>query len=293
MKIYDRQSGEYIETQQYGGGALSFLYGNAAGRVLLKLAINPITSRIYGRYNSLPISKRKIPEFIAEHNIDMNDFEDREYTSFCDFFTRKLRSGARTVDNSPDALISVADSKLLVYDIDDDLAAFIKGRKYTLSELTGSGDISSAYRSGLCLVFRLCMDDYHRYCFPDSGRISGERFIPGRLHTVSSISKNYPIYKENTRNVTFLKTEHLGSAVQIEVGAMLVGAIKNHNKPTFQKGEEKGYFEPGGSTIVLLLEKDAAAIDDDIISQSKRGTETAVKYGEKIGRILKRGKMNA
>lgn len=289
MKIYDRHSSEYIETQQYGGGALAFLYGNAAGRVLLKIAINPLTSRIYGFYNSLPISKKKIPDFITEHNIDMSDFEDREYLSFCDFFTRKLRSGARFVDMSDNALISVADSKLLVYEIDDNLMTSIKGSQYTLRELTGQDNISETFRGGLCLVFRLCMDDYHRYCFPDSGRVVSNRYISGRLHTVSSISKDYPIYKENTRNVTYLETDNLGNAVQIEVGAMLVGAIKNHDLTEFNKGDEKGYFEPGGSTIVLLLEKNAAVIDDDIMQQSRSGIETAVKYGEKIGRILPKG----
>ena len=289
MKIYDRHSGRYIETGQYGGGALSFLYGNAAGRILLRIAINPLTSRIYGFYNSLPLSKKKIPDFISKYGIDMNDFEDREYLSFCDFFTRKLRDGARTVDMSHDALISVADSKLLVYNIDDALMTFIKGSRYTLRELTGSDDISDTFRGGLCLVFRLCMDDYHRYCYPDSGRVVSERYIPGRLHTVSSISKEYPIYKENTRNVTFLETEHLGRVVQTEVGAMLVGRIKNHDVTTFNKGEEKGYFEPGGSTIVLLLEKNAAVIDDDIMQQSRSGIETAVKYGERIGRIPPKG----
>jgi phosphatidylserine decarboxylase len=70
--------------------------------------------------------------------------------------------------------------------------------------------------------------------------------------------------------------------IQIEVGAMLVGRIKNANKTTFKKGEEKGYFDFGGSTVVLLVNKDIK-IDDDILAQSAKGIETKVSYGERIG----------
>lgn len=286
MKIYDRQNKTYIETAQYGQGKLEFLYGTAFGRILLKLVISPFTSRLYGYYNSLPISAKKIPPFINEYNIKTEDFEQREYSSFNDFFTRKLRPGARFIDKNADLLISPADSKLFVYDITDDLKVTIKGSVYTLDELVSERINVPQYGEGLCLVFRLCMDDYHRYCFIDNGRITDSFHIPGKFHTVSSISKAYKIYKENSRTVTVCETESFGSVIQIEVGALLVGRIKNREVTAFVKGEEKGYFEPGGSTIVLLLEKNRAAIDSDILVQSKNGIETKVQYAERIGKRI-------
>ena len=42
-------------------------------------------------------------------------------------------------------------------------------------------------------------------------------------------------------------------------------------------------FEFGGSTIVLLIEKNKVEIDKEIIENTKDGYETVVKYGEKIG----------
>ena len=39
----------------------------------------------------------------------------------------------------------------------------------------------------------------------------------------------------------------------------------------------------GGSTIVLLLQKNRALIDNDIVRNTQNGFETIVKYGEKIG----------
>ena len=128
MKIYDRRTKEYEEIAQYGQGALNFLYGNFFGRVLLRLAVSPGVSRLYGYINSKKSSVKRIPDFISSYNINMDDYEDREYTSFNDFFARKLRPGARMIDADPKRLISPADSKLLVYPIEEDLRIEVKGR---------------------------------------------------------------------------------------------------------------------------------------------------------------------
>lgn len=288
MKIYNRSEKRYIETEQYGQGKLQFLYGNVFGRCLLKLVISPAASRLYGRLQKRPRSARKIPRFIEEYHIRTEDFEDTDYPSFHAFFIRKLRPGARTIDSAPCSLIAPADAKLLVYDITDDLTVYIKGRSYTLRELTGEKTDISAFGGGLCLVYRLCMDDYHRYCFIDSGRLTQSYAIRGKLHTVSSISKDHPIYQENSRIVNVLDTDNLGTVIMIEVGALLVGKIVNRQVTSFEKGEEKGYFEPGGSTIVLLLPLSAVRMDEDIAAESRKGIETAVRYGEKVGTIFAR-----
>lgn len=286
MRIYDRHKREYIETEQYGQGKLQFLYGNPIGRILLRLVISPFTSRLYGFYNSLPVSAKKIPPFIEKYQISLDEYEKSEFRSFNEFFTRKRRPEAIQIDRNPDALISPADSKLLVYNVTDDLKLTVKGSLYTLEELVGKKIDVSDYSGGLCLVFRLCMDDYHRYCFIDSGKVADSFFIKGRLHTVSSISKDYKIFKENARAVTVCETEHFRRVIQIEVGALLVGRIVNHERKTFRKGEEKGFFEPGGSTIVLLLKKNTAGIDGELLEQSRQGIETVVRYGERIGQKL-------
>ena len=141
------------------------------------------------------------------------------------------------------------------------------------------------YSGGKCLVYRLCMDDYHRYCFVDDGSVKDTRVIKGRLHTVSPLSKDYKIYKENHRVVSVLSTKHFGDMINIEVGALLVGKIVNREVDQFTKGEEKGFFEPGGSTIVQLFKKDTVNIDEDIIKQSLDSTETKVLFGEGVGSV--------
>jgi phosphatidylserine decarboxylase len=284
MKIYDRRTDTYEEIVQYGAGKLAFLYNNPLGRLLLGIAVSPFVSNVYAWKNSRKSSAKKIPGFIKEHNIDMSDYEDREYKSFTDFFTRKIRYGKRPVDMAHEALISPADSKLLVYEIEKDTTLRIKGRTYTADEILADSENAGEFAGGYALVFRLTVDDYHRFCYPDRGCLISRRLIKGKLHTVSPVSKDHKIYMENTRSVNLLKTENFGTVAYIEVGAMLIGRIVDNGTDVFEKGQEKGYFEPGGSTVVILVKN--VEIDKDIMEQSASGIETKVRYGERIGRAL-------
>ena len=81
-----------------------------------------------------------------------------------------------------------------------------------------------------------------------------------------------------------MHTRAFGDVIAMEVGALLVGKIVNHHGPaSVRRGQEKGYFQFGGSTVVLLMKKDTAILDGDILENSRNGIETVVKFGEKIG----------
>ncbi len=283
--IYDRARGVCLAEKQFKDKQADFLYNRLAGRLLLRLFI---ASRLFSKLNALPgktkKSVQKIRPFIERYGIDTADFGDEPYESFAAFFERKPLPGKRPFPPSPEALAAVADSKLLVYRVGADLKINIKNNTYTAAELLRDEKAAAAFAGGLCLVFRLTVDDCHRYCYFDGGVLTGTKTINGRLHTVGPVSaKRHRALAENHRIVSYLRTENFGDAAFIEVGAMLVGRIHNHGKPRFQKGEEKGYFSMGGSTIVVLLGENAARIDRDIAAYSGRGIETKVKMGEKIG----------
>lgn len=280
-RIYNRKTQTIDSVPQYGEKSLKFLYNNPVGRILLKVVAGHFCSEINALYNRSRFSKKKIRPFIEKHNIDTSRYSIEDFKSFSDFFTRK--DNTKTFAKNKSELIAPADSKLLHYKISKDLQVTIKNTTYSLSDLIGGG-IAEEYEGGNCLVFRLAMDDYHRYCFIDDGKLLSAKHIKGKLHTVSSISEKYKVFVQNDRVVNFYELQHFGSMIQIEIGALLVGRIKNHNISDFKKGEEKGYFELGGSTIILLTKKDIK-IDEDIIAQSKGGTETKVNYGERIGEL--------
>lgn len=279
MKIYDRNTGSYLEEREYQSGALKFLYRTIPGRLLLRIAVSPRFSRWRSHYQKSVRSRKDILPFIAEHHIDMTEWDADSFQSFNDFFTRKRHY---TTDADPEELIAVADSRLAAFPIGEDLHVSVKGVPYTLSELVDDRISLKQFRNGTCLVFRLAVEDYHRYVFPDDGKLNTSFLIPGVLHTVRPIAGSYRVFRRNTRIVSQMETDHFGPLIQIEVGAMLVGHIVNHPVTRFRRMQEKGYFEFGGSTIILLVPQ-SVVIDRDIIDQSRMGLECKVQIGEKIG----------
>lgn len=217
----------------------------------------------------------------------MSQFEDVKYKSYNEFFSRKIREGARTIDMEATHFISPADSKLTVLPITENARFTLKHTDYSVSSLLKNGDLAREYHDGYAFIFRLTVDDYHRYCYVDDGTKEENIHIPGKFHTVNPIANDYyPIYKENTREYSILHSNHFGDIVMMEVGALLVGKIVNlHEKAEVKRGQEKGYFQFGGSTVVLLTKANMVNVDIDILENSKDGIETIVKFGEKIGTI--------
>ena len=280
-----RNSEENIITES--NKALNFFYGTFLGRILLKIITLKFFSNLISLYMNSSLSKYKINKFISDNNINKYEFEDKKYMSYNDFFTRKIISCKRPISSNINDFISPCDSKISVYKINKDLTLSIKDSYYSINSLIDD-DIINEYNNGYAAVFRLTTDDYHRYCYIDSGKKDINHYIKGIFHTVQPITlKRYNFYKTNSREWTILNTNNFGKVIQVEIGALGVGRIVNlHQKHIFKRGEEKGYFEFGGSTIVLLIKKNVVEFDKDIINNSKQNIETIVKYGEKIGKKI-------
>lgn len=264
---------------------LQFLYHTPAGRLLLKPLTGRGVSKLAGGFLDSGLSRGLTGHFIKKNHIPMEQYIDEEYKSFNDCFTRKIRPEYRRICMDADALIAPCDGLLSVYPIKNDSVIPVKQSSYTISGLLGGAAVAEEFTDGICLVFRLCVNHYHRYCYLDSGTKGANHFIEGKLHTVRPIAlAQVPVFTENCREYTILETDHFGSVAQIEVGAMLVGRIKNHHGSwQYERGEEKGMFLYGGSTIVVLLQKNKVKIPSYAYEATARGEEIPVHIGEKIG----------
>ena len=264
---------------------LSFLYTNIFGRMLLKPLIQPQVSKLAGRYLSSAHSKWLISKFIERNEINMDIYEECDYSSFNDFFTRKIKPDCRPVPEDLDVLISPCDCLATVYPIQENTTFSIKNTEYTLRSLLRSPRLAKRFRGGYAYVLRLTVEDYHRYLYSVSGKQSKNYHIDGTYHTVNPIANDYlPIYKENTREYTVIHSKEFGDVLQMEVGALLVGKISNHKQSTVvTRGEEKGFFEYGGSTIVVLTQKGRVTPRSDLLTNSKNGYETKVLQAHPLG----------
>ena len=276
-------------TARKESSTLSFLYNNAFGRLILKLLTARWISKLAGAFLSSRASKFLIKKFVKGNNINLDDYESDNFKCFNDCFCRKIKDGLRPIDTTPKAFISPCDALLSAYRITPDTRLTIKGSIYSIEELVRDKELAAHYADGICLVFRLCVHHYHRYVYFDNGSKGENVFIKGKLHTVRPIAlESAPVFKQNCREYTVMDTENFGKATQIEVGAMLVGKIKNHHGAySFTRGEEKGTFLYGGSTVILLLEKDSAAVNEEFFITTEAGEETEVKMGQLLGKALK------
>ena len=280
------RNGKLIECSDGQERVLKILYGNVFGRMLLKPLTAPWISRLAGAFLSTKASCVLIRPFIRNNHIDMTQFEPVKYQSYNEFFSRKIKPEMRPIDQNSQHLISPCDSKLTVMKITKDCRFRLKQTVYTVESLLKNRQLASEYEGGYAMIFRLTVDDYHRYGYIADGKKEKNVKIPGVLHTVNPIANDYyPIYKENSREYTILHTKEFGNLIVMEVGALLVGKIVNHHEEaTVKRGQEKGYFQFGGSTVVVLVKADVVQLDRDILENSRQGIETVVKFGEKIGK---------
>lgn len=284
MRYIDREGNITIEDSGQDK-LLRWMYDSSLGRNILRFLTKPTISKAAGRLLDKKWSKVFISPFIQKNEIDMSIYEERNYNSYNDFFTRQIRKECRPIAEGENVLISPCDGKLSVYPIEENQHFMIKNTAYTLESLLRSKKLAKKYEGGTICVFRLTVDDYHRYCYVDDGRKSANHHIPGVFHTVNPAANDvYPIYKENTREFSLLQSKHFKTILMMEVGALMVGRIVNHQEEAeVRRCEEKGMFEFGGSTVILIFQKNAVEIEKAILENTKNGYETIVKMGEEIG----------
>ena len=295
IEYIDRQNGQLCKEEVYGEAALQFLYGNSLlsrwiGRPLAHfVARAPFISKTYAYFQNTAASRKKIKPFIEQYGVDTKEFAApiEEFSSFNDFFIRKLTVEARPIAPGANVAIMPADGRYLFYqDIDQADGFIIKGKKFSLTELLQDSDLAQEYSGGTLILARLCPSDYHRFHFPCACIPGKTHLINGLLFSVNpwALKRNVDIFTQNRRTLCQLETDRFGKVVYMEVGATNVGSIHETYTPyhSVAKGAEKGYFSFGGSALVLLFKKGAITLDPDLVATPH--TEIRCLFGQSLGR---------
>ncbi len=289
IKYLNRESGK-IETEQvYGEGFLRWAYGNPLGKLALHSFVKrPFFSKWYGKRMNQPKTTEKIAPFLETYGLSEDDFEKKpdEFTSFNDFFYRKLKPEARPLADSP--IVLPADGRHLGFAKASEIeSVFVKGQKFDVAGLLGDSELAKKYQDGPLLLSRLCPVDYHRFHFPCSGTPSETRLVNGPLFSVSPLAlrQRLSYLWENKRTITELVTENHGTVICMEIGATCVGSIHQTFTPgqAVQKGDEKGYFAFGGSSTLLLFEPGTVTLSSDLLESSAKVMELYAKIGTPAG----------
>ena len=286
IRYIDRQTGELKTEKVAGEKWLVWLYNNPVGEATLAMLVKrKFVSSLYGRMMDKPSSAEKIQPFVKEYRIDLSIAEKQEFNSFNDFFTRKLKKNARPVDKDSNVVVSPADGKLMAWSDVSDADFLIKGYRFDVYSFLHDSILATRYKDGSLIIIRLAPNDYHRFHFPVSGTVLPVTKIDGNYYSVNPIAlrEMADIFLLNKREYTVITNDRFGKVVMAEVGATMVGSIiQTYVGNTVAKGEEKGYFKFGGSTVVLLFEPDKILIDNDLLANTQKGLETYVLMGERI-----------
>jgi phosphatidylserine decarboxylase len=274
--------------QVYGDSLLRWVYGTRAGQKLADHFLSKaFLSKIYGAYQSSRLSEHKVRPFIQEFKIPMEEYVDQEFESFNDFFIRKFKEGARPFVQNPKSMPAFAEARYFAYERVNLNQTFpVKGVHLSAAGLLGSEEKAKDFEGGPLLLARLCPVDYHRFHFPDSGRVLDSYSISGALHSVNPLALKYKpeIFLTNERQVSILETTHFGKLAYVEVGALCVGKIVQSfkNPAEIRRGEEKGYFLFGGSTVIVVGQPGRWKPDADLLHQTSQGRETLVQLGDQV-----------
>lgn len=292
----DRTTQQKEHEQIYGKKALSLLYGHGwltcliGAPLVYLLSRIPFFSKFVGYLKKRPASVKDIGPFIREFHIDSSEFLEvpQSFDSFNAFFIRKLKPSARPIATGSHVAVIPADGRYWFYQkYDEAKSIIVKGQRLNLSSLLGNEHLAAQYAQGAMAIARLCPTDYHRYHFPCDCIPGKTELINGWLYSVSplAIRKNLEIFSQNKRTLCILHTQNFGKVLYLEIGATCVGAIHQTYTPfkTNLKGEEKGYFSFGASSLILLFPPNSIRFDQDLLDATAQNLEIKCLMGQSMG----------
>lgn len=260
-------------------------------RVLTELSSRKWISRITGKFAKSKLSRGMIPRFAKLYKINVEEAEKglAEYQTLNEFFTRRLKEHARTVDEQAHTIVSPVDAVITgIGKINQGAPFTVKGQQYTLAELLDCEDKAKEYANGHFVVLYLSPTDYHRIHVPLAGQIIDHKHCPGKVYPVNDFGlKNMKrVLSRNERMISYIKQDETEVAV-IKVGAMNVASIQMSDRldthaglinTKVKKGDELAYFE-FGSTVVLLVNQQEFKFRADLTEGSK------IRMGEVLGEL--------
>lgn len=290
LMVRDGETGELIPEDVQDERVLKLLYTTVVGR----LATWAVFSRrwfstVYSLSARSRFGRKSVPDFIERFGIVEADFEPATYRTFNDFFIRRLRDGARPFVADSDKLPAFAEARYTGWSSADEVPFFtVKRARYSVEALLVESRWAEVFRGGPVLIARLAPQDYHRFHIVDDGEILDHYELRGRYHSVNPIATGSQagVFALNRRSVTVQQTRNFGRVAYVDVGAMTIGSIVAQRRIADQvrRGDERGYFQFGGSTVVMVGERGRWEPTETILESTREGVETYVRLGRVVGK---------
>jgi phosphatidylserine decarboxylase len=291
LTYWNRYKNEICEDRIYADWFIKWCYEKKIGKLFLDSFFSKKRfNLLYGLYKSSSYSLKQIQTDIEEYSVDMDLFKKTPFKSYSDFFLREFKNGARKFNSDRKVLPAFGEGRVLAFnEIKEDHKYPVKGEFLTPELLLGNTKVAQDFIGGPIVIIRLCPIDYHHFHYPVEGKILDRYKLTGNYHSVNvlALKNKADIFVKNEREVTIIENDFFGKMAYIEVGAMCVGKIIQNNPKNLEcsRGELKGHFEFGASTVILMGQKDKWIPSCDILSHSQKNIESYIKLGDEIANI--------
>jgi len=296
--VYDRVTKQCIEEKipVFAKMAMRAVYSVLPRKPeVAKEFLRKMTQIVGNKYND-PKSRRHIPEFIRFYGINVDDLADpiTSFQNFNEFFSRKMKPHSRPVADIRNQHIAVvpADSRIVAYEsVNEAATVWVKGHGFTIEGLVNDRDLTRRFVNGSVAICRLGPMDAHRFFFPIGGKV-GKTFNMDGEYLIDDpivVREDVDVFTTNKRTVTVIEDTEFGLVAMVCVGSTMVGSIELTSKQgrMIKKGDEHGYFQFGGSTVILLFEPNSIVFAEDILTNSAIPIETYCRANSPLGVLRK------
>lgn len=296
IRFYNRYSQQEEVEEIYGEAFLRWTYETTMGRMgLWLLAKRAVFSHWYGWRMNKSASRIRVRDFIETYGLDEDEFLDatESYSTFNDFFYRKLKSSARPIAGDEQTVVLPADGRhMALQNVSTAEGLYVKGQRFDLAAFLGDVGLAQTFEGGSIVISRLCPVDYHRYHSPVSGNVKSQRLINGTLSSVSPIAlrRSAAYLWENKRVLSVIESKNFGTVAFVAIGATCVGSIKMtaQTGQKVERGDELGYFAFGGSCVVSFFERGKVDLAKDLAERGAVQQEVYAKVGDVLGREFRK-----
>ena len=225
------------------------------------------------------------------------------FTSWDDFFTRRIRPGARPVasPHDPDVIANACESA--PYRLSHDVRRYdnfwIKGQPYSVAHMLAGDPWTDQFVGGTIYQAFLSAHSYHRWHSPVDGRIVKACVRDGTYYAETPAEGYDPagpnesqgyITEVATRAMVFIEADNpaIGLMCFLPVGMAEVSTceITVYQGQHVKKGDQLGMFHFGGSTHCLMF-RPGVRLDLDFHGQRPGLTSSNIPVNARIGTVVR------
>ncbi|MBI1355474.1 MAG: phosphatidylserine decarboxylase [Acidobacteria bacterium] len=310
-----RECGAVLDETLFGDRIVNFLYSNAreSAPVVFRALTGKRMSKLLSLANfDLPLTTSLLgnSRFLEQTGVDLSECVEppESFTTPRKIFERRIRYWeCRPEPGDPHAVVSPADSRLVIGSFQKSSGLFAKGKFFDFEELLGPDKRAwlEAFDGGDFGVFRLTPDKYHYNHTPVAGVVLDAYEISGTYHSCNpgAVVELVTPYSKNKRFVTVIDTDvdggtGVGLVAMVEIVALMIGEIvqaysdERYESPRpvepglfVRRGRAKSLYRPGSSTDVLLFQPGRVRFADDL-ERNLRADGAQSRFSRAFGQPL-------